>query len=156
MRRPILRSSWLILALAGCAAAPTQQGGGGGSPLDARRTDLQAAAPPPGAATVEEFDTTTPAEQAAARALPSVAEEQLGRTVASLGDPADPGFWALTPLVSQVRPGRLVDPRTGFSVMVELRPRDGGGGTEVSLPALRALGVPLTALPEIVVYSSAP
>jgi len=77
--------------------------------------------------------------------------QPLGTTVASLGDPADPGLWAETPLVTAPRPGRLEDPATGASVEVELRPSGGapGSGTRASLPALRALGVPLTGLPEL-------
>ncbi|TCP43018.1 D-galactarate dehydratase [Rhodovulum marinum] len=143
----------LALALAGCAAAPP-----GEAPAPQREpgAPLSVLQPPAAARTVEEFDTTTAAQRAAATRAPSTPEEMLGRTVASLGDPADPGFWALTPLVSSVRQGRLVDPVTGFSVLVELRPRraDPGAGTLVSLPALRALGVPLTALREIAVYSA--
>lgn len=49
-----------------------------------------------------------------------------------------------------------MDPATGFSVLVELRPRDAdaGAGTLVSLPALRALGVVLTDLREIAIYAA--
>lgn len=146
----------LVLALGACAAAPP----GERTPRPADpAAPLSALAPPPAAArTAEAFDTTTNAQRAAATAAPRAPEDLLGRTVASLGDPADPGFWAVTPLVSAPRQGRLVDPATGFSVLVELRPRDAaaGAGTLVSLPALRALGVPLTALREIAVYAAAP
>jgi hypothetical protein len=122
-----------------------------------------AGAPPPGAATAEEFDTTSPDERAAAAAPsprpaggaegPVPAERPLGTTVASLGDPAAPGFWAETPLVAAVRRGRLTDPASGRSVQVELRPSGGapGSGTRVSLPAFRVLELPLTALPELTV-----
>jgi len=154
MPRSVAWSRILLILLAGCAA-PTAPKGPSEAPMSALGPQAQAAVPAAEARTVEEFDTTTQAQRDAMRQVPQVAEEQLGRTVASLGDPADPGFWAVTPLVAKVGPGRLVDPKTGFSVMVELRPRAGDGGTEVSLPALRALGVPLTALPEIVVYSAA-
>ncbi|MEO1677412.1 MAG: hypothetical protein AAFU80_04550 [Pseudomonadota bacterium] len=111
-----------------------------------------ASAPPPRARTVEEFDTTSAAERAAAASdVPSSApEEVLGTSIATLGDPTLPGFWAETPLVQAVRPGRLTDPATGNSVQVELRPA-GDAGTRVSLPALRVLEVPLTALPELTV-----
>ncbi|TCO72374.1 D-galactarate dehydratase [Rhodovulum euryhalinum] len=146
---------WAALALAGCAAVPAERPvspAEPGAPLSVLRP------PPPGARTAEAFDTTTPAERAAATAAPRAPEALLGRTVASLGDPADPGFWAVTPLVARVQPGRLVDSATGFSVLVELRPREAeaGAGTLVSLPALRALGVPLTALREISVFGAAP
>jgi hypothetical protein len=156
------------LALAGCGALPV------GSPrppaplpeaaalppevpAPAAVPPAGASPPPPRAArTPEQFDTTTPAERTAAAEAPppAAAETRLGTTVASLGDPADPGFWAETPLVATPRPGRLEFPGTGKSVLVELRPSGGpaGSGTRVSLPALRVLGAPLTALPELVVY----
>ena len=117
-------------------------------------------APPRSAATAEEFDTTSAAERAAAAAPPprpesggGAAERRLGTTVASLGDPAAPGFWAETPLVDAVRPGRLTDPASGRAVQVELRPSGGapGSGTRVSLPAFRVLELPLTALPDLTV-----
>jgi len=112
-----------------------------------------AGAPPSGAETVEEFDTTTSEERAAAAAPGDAGggEAALGTTVASLGNPAEPGFWAETPLVSEVRRGRLTDPASGASVQVELRPSGGasGSGTRVSLPAFRVLELPLSALPEL-------
>jgi len=110
--------------------------------------------PPRDARTVAQFDTASPAERAAAASAPDgTGGAALGRTIASLGNPALPGFWAETPLVAAVRPGRLTDPATGRGVAVELRPSGGaaGAGTRVSLSALRVLGVPLTALPELVV-----
>lgn len=112
-------------------------------------------APPATAATADEFDTTTEAERAAARSTAPVGEQELGRTVASLGNPADPGFWLETPLVSEVRQGRVVYAPTGNSVAVELRPISGPAtaGSRVSLPALRLLGAPLTGLPELTVYA---
>ncbi|SIO28100.1 hypothetical protein SAMN05444722_1180 [Rhodovulum sp. ES.010] len=153
MRRGIL--SLIVLALSGCGtltgldrepAAPASRPG----------EPMSAMAPPAEARTVEEFDTTSPQQRAAATVAPRGPEDLLGRSVASLGDPADPGFWAVTPLVPSTRQGRLVDPATGFSVLVELRPRDAdaGAGTLVSLPALRALGVVLTDLREIAIYAA--
>jgi hypothetical protein len=139
------------LALTGCADLPFSERQEAGAP---RATTT---APPPGATTAEAFDTTTAEQRAAAAAPPPARNEggeaALGRTVASLGNPSDPGFWAETPLVSAARPGRLTDPASGRSVRVELRPSGGapGSGTRVSLPALRVLEVPLTALPELTV-----
>ncbi|SMX34031.1 hypothetical protein [Actibacterium lipolyticum] len=116
-----------------------------------------AVAPPVSARTVEEFDTTSKEERVAATqaAEEEAPERLLGRTIASLGSPTDPGFWAKTPLVKTVQQGRLVYPATGSSVVVELRPLDAepGAGSQVSLPALRVLGAPLTALPELEVYA---
>lgn len=111
-------------------------------------------APPSAAATADEFDTTTEAERVAALAGLPAGERELGRTVASLGNPAAPGFWLETPLVSEVMQGRVVYPPTGNSVAVELRPISGPAtaGSRVSLPTLRLLGAPLTGLPELTVY----
>ncbi|RDC73393.1 hypothetical protein DLJ49_07430 [Rhodovulum sp. 12E13] len=155
-------SALALASLAGCAEIPFLE------PRDESAARPVAVAPPPGAAaspgaaagappasavTVEEFDTTTPEERAAAAAPTAGGEDALGTTVASLGSPAEPGFWAETPLVSAVRPGRLTNPATGASVQVELRPSGGapGSGSRVSLPAFRVLGAPLTALPELTV-----
>jgi hypothetical protein len=112
--------------------------------------------PTGGASTAEEFDTSTVAERTAAAAAPAqAAETPLGTTVASLGNPAEPGFWLETPLVAATGPGRVVLASTGKSVQVELRPIDAapGSGSRISLGALRLLGVALTDLPEIEVYA---
>ena len=77
---------------------------------------------------------------------------QLGTTVASLGSPTSPGLWLETALVSA--PGRGRVEYNGQSVEVELRPSGGepGSGSQISLDAMRALGAPLTGLPELTVY----
>jgi hypothetical protein len=105
------------------------------------------------ASSAEALDTTSAAERQAA-AAPAAGCARLGTTSAALGDPAEGGVWAETPLVTAKRKGRLEDPASGKSVEVELRPAGGpaSGGTQVSLAAMRVLGVPLTALPELVVY----
>jgi hypothetical protein len=150
-----------LLALAGCADM-AKLGGKSRAPNAATTTEITtdvpaAEAPPPprGAVTVEQFDTTTAAERAEAAAAPPVSKEQrLGTTIASLGNPADPGFWAETGMVTAPVAGRLEYPATGKSVQVELRPSGGtpGSGTRVSLPAMRVLEAPLTGLPELVVF----
>nr|WP_246849340.1 D-galactarate dehydratase [Rubellimicrobium arenae] len=77
---------------------------------------------------------------------------QLGTTVASLGSPANPGLWLETPLVSEPTQGRVE--YNGQSVALELRPSGGepGSGSQISLEAMRALGAPLTGLPELTVF----
>lgn len=112
-------------------------------------------AAPRNARTVEQFDTTTEAERqiAVAAAEPAEdAEAALGSTIATLGDPSDPGLWLATPLVSEARPGRLA--LGDQSVLVELRPIPGAetAGSRISLPAIRLLGAPLTGLTEIEVF----
>jgi hypothetical protein len=143
----------LALLVSGCAQIPQVSPPTGKSDPAAPGT---AATPPPrDAVTVEQFDTTSSVErQAAATAPPAASEVWLGRTIASLGDPSDPGFWAETGLVDSVRPGRLEYPGASTTVKVELRPSGGapGAGTRVSLPAMRVLGAPLTELPELVVF----
>ncbi|MCB1337974.1 MAG: D-galactarate dehydratase [Maritimibacter sp.] len=115
-----------------------------------------AAIPAAGAVTVDQFDTTSAAERAAAVATPAAAASaKVGRTVAALGNPADPGFWLETPLVSAARKGRVVAVANGKSVQLELRPSGGadGSGSRISLPALRLLEVGLTGLHELEVFA---
>jgi hypothetical protein len=112
--------------------------------------------PPADARTADEFDTTSAEERAAALATPALTGEQrLGTTLASLGSPADPGIWIQTPLVSEVTLGRVEVTATGKTVSLELRPSGGepGSGSQISLPAMRLLEVPLTAIQELTVYA---
>ena len=111
--------------------------------------------PPPQARTVEEFDTTTAEDRAEALATPPApAEIALGTTIVSLGPPADPGIWLETPLVASPVMGRADYAPAGTSVALELRPSGGppGSGSQISLAAMRLLGIPLTALAEVTVY----
>ena len=120
---------------------------------DTMQTDLPK--PSKSAQTVEQFDTTTSAQrQSAIETAPVGGERKLGATVGSLGNPAEPGFWLKTPLVSAAAKGRVEYPANGKSVAVNLIPIDGPktAGSRVSLAALRLLGAPLTGLPELVVY----
>ena len=85
---------------------------------------------------------------------PVVAEPERrlpGTTIASLGDATRPGRWMCTPLVSGPMRGRVSDPATGRSVTLDLLPLDAdpGAGSRMSLAAYRALGLPLTALPDL-------
>ncbi|RBW44499.1 D-galactarate dehydratase [Loktanella sp. D2R18] len=115
-------------------------------------TTVVAVAPPASAATVEEFDTTSAEDRAAATAPTESIDVALGVTIASLGPPTEPGIWLKTPLVDAVTPGRVG--YGGTSVNLELRPSGGeaGAGSQISLAAMRLLGVPLTSLPELTVY----
>ena len=124
----------------------------------ARPASLQTAAPKPArsANTAEQFDTTTSEQRAEAVAVaPASGERKLGVTVGSLGNPAEPGFWLKTPLVSVAGKGRVEYPVSGKSVVVDLIPIDGPktAGSRVSLAALRLLEAPLTGLPDLVVYA---
>ena len=110
--------------------------------------------PPPAARTVDQFDTTSAEYRAAAVEAPAPAgERNLGRTIAALGSPTDPGIWLKTPMVSTLVMGRVE--YQGKSVNLELRPSGGaaGSGSQLSLAAMRLLGAPLTELPEIQVFA---
>lgn len=156
-----------LLALSGCASPSLQ---GLLAPPDAASAAVGAVAeatetldptppppPPPEARTAEQFDTTSAEDRAEALAAPADAatERALGTTIASLGDPADPGIWIKTPLVTELTQGRVENPATGKSISLELRPSGGepGSGSQISLPALRLLEIPLTDLPELAVYA---
>jgi hypothetical protein len=108
------------------------------------------AVPTAAANTAEALDTTTKEQRTAAQARPA-GGAVLGVTVMSLGDPAEPGFWLKTPLVTAEGPGQIVDPSTGNTVAVTLIPIPGPAtaGSRVSLATLRLLGLPLTALAEV-------
>jgi len=116
-------------------------------------------APPASARTVDQFDTTSAVEKAEAEkaaAAPAPSSQMLGVTIASLGSPADPGFWLETPLVDVITAGRVVYPANGKAVVVELRPIDGPktAGSRMSLPAMRVIEAPLTGLPEVEVFAT--
>ena len=110
--------------------------------------------PPSNARTVDEFDTTSAEQRTAAAAPMEVpAEQALGPTIVSLGNAAQPGFWLETPLVTAPAQGRVVYPASGKSVQVDLIPV-AGGGSRLSLPAMRLIEVPLTGLVEVEVFSA--
>jgi hypothetical protein len=137
------------LALGGRDVAPPAD-----ATRPAPRPGAEAPIPTSGANTAEALDTTTAAERAAATQVTAPAAAALGKTVATLGNPADPGFWLETPLVTSTRQGRVVAVSTGAKVQLELRPIDGpaSAGSRISLAALRLLGVGLTGLHELEVY----
>jgi hypothetical protein len=143
----------LMIPLAACgqlARTPGAEAPPG--PVPVTNEALAAPPPPRSARTVEQFDTTTEAQRQAA-AAPASGGRLLGTTVASLGDPARPGFWIMTSLAKAPGAGRLVYPVTGKSVEVELLPLE-TGSSRVSLAALRLLEAPLTDLPVLEVYAN--
>ena len=132
-----------LLALAGCAALTDGPDAGSDRP-EARMASDDETRPSarPDSAQAE----GAPAEVAAATP-PGV----LGRTVASLGDPTQGGAWLVTGLVSQTAAGQVTDLATGAQAQVELRPSGAapGAGSRLSLAGFQALGLPLTALPDL-------
>jgi hypothetical protein len=82
-------------------------------------------------------------------AAPPPASGDLGTTVASLGNAAEPGVWLKTPLVKVEGQGTVT--YQGKSVPANLIPIDGPAtsGSRASLQLMQALGAPLTSLPEV-------
>ena len=111
-----------------------------------------APAPPAAARTVEQFDTTTQAQRVAASQGTS-GGKALGTTVASLGDPSQPGFWIETSLVTAPGSGRIKSVGTGESADVDLVPLS-EGSARVSLAAWRLLDLPLTELATLEVFEN--
>ncbi len=136
----------LVAALAGCGA------------LDRARPD----APPAVAVTLDPGDSVTHPQArpgamppAAIPAPPAPAENgSLGETLAGLGAPGEPGFWLRTGLVAAVAPGRVVT-ASDQSLAVELRPSGAApsAGSQISLQAMQALGLPLGQLTMLRVFA---
>ena len=152
-----------VAALAGCSetpfgeAQPTAEPVVLAEPDQTRPQARPAISPPANARTAEAFDTVSAEEKAAAVAVPAARTDQkIGMTVASLGDPTQPGLWLKTPLVNAPRKGRVVYPGSGKSAQVDLIPldADAGAGSQISLSAMRLIEAPLTDLPEIEVFGS--
>ncbi|MBE1298013.1 MAG: hypothetical protein GJ678_17620 [Rhodobacteraceae bacterium] len=150
MRLLILTSSALsLLLLAGCGdfempklpgfkkeePAPLPEQTGPQVPLDATG----------GAMDVPEQIVDTPEDAEGAPETVFTGTEQV---VASLGDPAVPGLWMETSLVSNEQRA-LLRSANGAEVVVTLRPSPTTGSARVSIAAMRALGVPLTELVEL-------
>ena len=81
-------------------------------------------------------------------------QTSLGTTVAALGLLNRSGFWMQTPLVSSEVPGEVLEPISGRTLSLTLIPKDGpaGGGSQISLAALNALGQDVTALVTLEVF----
>lgn len=162
--RQFFLGGFAVLLLSGCAGVmspetPPEMASADGQTRPKARDGalVTTGAPvPEGARTVEEFDTTTAQERSAAQSGDAKSEVVLGRTIASLGTAAEPGFWLKTPLVTEPAKGRVVYPATGKSVNVDLIPIDGPktAGSRMSLSAMRLIDAPLTGLPEVEVYLS--
>ncbi|MAU53091.1 MAG: hypothetical protein CMN17_12135 [Roseovarius sp.] len=107
---------------------------------------------PPPAPAPEPAPMSGPVTEPETAAAPQPARARLpATTVASLGDVREAGLWMRTPLVSAPMRGTVSDPDTGRSVALDLIPIEGdpGAGSRLSLAAYQALGLPLTALPEL-------
>ena len=78
----------------------------------------------------------------------------LGETLAGLGAPTDRGLWLATGLVATPTPGRI-ETASGGALEVELRPTGAApsAGSQFSLQAMQALGLPLSQLATLRVYA---
>ncbi|MEX0367773.1 MAG: hypothetical protein AB3N22_17010 [Ruegeria sp.] len=139
----------VILTLTGCEALPDWAGGNRSEPVIDAPDD-----PDPTPTVPDVPDAETPEPDALAEQEVSIGT--LGRTVASLGNAAEPGLWLKTPLVSVEQAGRVYYAETNTTVDVTLIPIDGPktAGSRLSLGAMQALGAPLTGLPEVDVFGA--
>ncbi|MEL6465367.1 MAG: hypothetical protein AAFQ58_10405 [Pseudomonadota bacterium] len=149
---------WVILAiwasaLVGCDVVLPGTFGTGSQPVS-DETLIETPVAPGGQDGVEDASDAD-GEFAPLAPDPEVSTGTLGRTVASLGNAAEPGLWLKTPLVSVEQPGRVYFPDTNTTVDVTLIPIDGPetAGSRLSLAAMQALGAPLTGLPEVDVFA---
>jgi hypothetical protein len=87
--------------------------------------------------------------------VPPAPAGEIGETVVSLGNPAEPGMWLKTPLVTQRSQGR-VRSADGKIVAVTLIPLDAeeGAGSRLSLSAMQALGLGLSDLAPVMVLGA--
>ena len=76
-----------------------------------------------------ELDVATKEERQAAIAESTTPaqEKALGKTITSLGSPAQAGFWLKTPLVSKQQEGRVTVLASGQSVNLMVMPLEGRG-----------------------------
>lgn len=138
----------LMLVLCSCAVIDRVRGRPAEAAPAVRTTsDLPGTA---SARTAEALDTSSAAEKTAALSAGASGGAELGSVVVSLGSPAEQGFWLRSSLVAVAGKGRVVTDQ-GASVAVDLLP--GEAAAQLSLPAFRALGLPLTGLPVVTVYA---
>jgi hypothetical protein len=157
MKKIVLTLSASALFLAGCAELSLTPQSTGQSAPQAAAPQTSTRPPLTGAPrTVADFDRATDDERQAAVAPPAAAAGSIGTTVASLGDPARPGFWMETPLVSTPTRGSVLYRATGRRLNLDLIPIAGppSGGSRLSLSAMRMLDAPLTGLPSVDVFTN--
>ncbi|MEP1355108.1 MAG: hypothetical protein ABJX32_21815 [Tateyamaria sp.] len=142
MRRMIM----IVLCVSGCGTLPGQlETASGTANVSSASGDVQRP--------VARSDGVV-ATEASVSGTPEVSVGTLGRTIASLGNPGEPGLWLKTPLVSAERKARVSNPATGQAVEVTLIPIEGPrtAGSRMSLAAMQALGAPLGDLVEVDVF----
>lgn len=144
--------SLVLVAASGCAVLDGSKRSGG-STTASGQTAAAASAPALGAGqSAAALDTTSAEQKQAALDAPAASgERQLGKVAVSLGSPSEPGIWLRSALVTAPGKGRVVT-ASGQSVAVDLLP--GQGAAQLALPGFVALGLSLTALPEVTVFAN--
>lgn len=134
----------IMLGLAACADGIGLLQDGGASSASEPGTDTPRPMERP-----EVGEETASLDGDAAASLPAGGR---GETVATLGDPTEPGLWLRTPLVRAEQEGRVVT-EGGASITLTLIPIEAepGAGSRISLAAMQALGVSLTDLVSLTV-----
>ncbi len=89
-----------------------------------------------------------------AASQPTAVSKDKGITIASLGLLNQDGLWLSTPLVTTETKGRVIVEKSGASLNVTLLPngKASGSGSQMSIAAMQALGVPITDLVEVRVF----
>jgi hypothetical protein len=145
MKQNVYALTVMMLALAGCDVFQA------GQPAKAPVAAVPVSASPLGVGkTAAALDSTTAAEKAAALAAPKGGAHKIGSAVVALGNPAEQGFWLKSALIVVPGKGHVVT-EDGGSIAVDLLPGD--GAAQLSLAAFRALGLGLTDLPEVTIFS---
>ena len=136
----------LLVSLCGCALldkpAVTPPTASVAAPVTPQVTPL--------ARSAAALDTSTDAQRSAALQAAPGAGQDLGRVTVTLGNPTDQGFWLRSALVTAPAKGRVTTDQ-GASISLDLLP--GTAGAQLSLAAFRTLGLPLTGLPSVTVFT---
>lgn len=150
----------ICVSVGGCASMPFSRSGPVAPAIAVQPAGDATARPQPrpngtGGQTPDALDQTTAEDRARASAGRPASANLLGATLASLGSPAEQGFWLRTGLVTRVQPGRVELDTGGASLQVELRPSGAApdAGSQLSLAAFRALDMPLTQLLRLQVFA---
>jgi hypothetical protein len=105
--------------------------------------------------TAETATNVTEAEIKAASKPTTGPEQDKGITIASLGLLNQDGLWLSKSLVTSETQGRVVVEKTGKTINLALLPNGGasGSGSQISIAAMQALGVSITDLVELRVFT---
>ena len=105
--------------------------------------------------TAETATNVTEAEIAAATKPTTASTTDKGVTIASLGFLKQDGLWLSTPMVKSETQGRVVVEKIGKTINLTPLPNGAasGSGSQISIAAMQALGVSITDLVELRVFT---